>query len=298
MLQRAEAEARLAVEAEPGNAYTNHVLGLVFATLGHLELSEQALTNAARIAPGDGSIWNNLARSCSALGQADRAIVAYRKAVECSPGNPLLHANLAGALVENSQHDEAVAHYQKAIQLVPGNAESWNHLGQVYDELGKGVEAENCFRRALECDPEFSSTFVHLLVHHEDSVTEADVAACKALLESGKLGGKDQANLLFALAQMEDRRGAFQKAAELLQHANQVKNEWSQSGPEPYDPNALERLVDRVLETFTAGFLRERADLGDRHRHPLVRFRPATIGHDTHGTVPGGPSDGAWSRES
>ena len=272
MLQRAEAEARLAVEAEPGSAYTNHVLGLVFAALGHLELSGQTLTNAARIAPGDGSIWNNLARTCSALGQTARAIVAYRKAVECSPDNPLFHSNLAGALVENSQHDEAAAHYQKAIQLAPGNAESWNHLGQVYDELGKAVEAEDCFRKALECDPGFSSTYVHLLVHHEDSVTEADVAACNALLESGRLNGKDQANLLFALAQMEDRRGAFQKAAELLQHANQVKNEWSQASPEPYDPSSLERLVDRVLETFTAGFLRERADWGIATDIPLFIF--------------------------
>jgi Flp pilus assembly protein TadD len=272
MLQRAETEARLAVEAEPGNAYTNHVLGLVFAALGHLDLSGQALTNAARLAPGDGSIWNNLARTCSALGQTASAIVAFRKAVECSPDNPLFHSNLAGALVESGQHDESVSHYQKAIQLSPGDAESWNHLGQVYDELGKAVEAENCFRKALECDPEFSLTFVHLLMHHEDSVTEADLAACKALLESGKLNGKDEANLLLALAQMEDRRGAFQKAAELLQQANRVKNEWSQSTAEPYDPDELERLVDRVLETFTAGFLRERADWGIATDIPLFIF--------------------------
>jgi tetratricopeptide (TPR) repeat protein len=269
MLQRAEKEARLAVKADPRNAYTHHVLGLVLAALGDFYLSEQALTNAARLAPDDGSIWNNLARTYSSLGQISRAIAAYRRAVECSPDNPLLHANLAGALVENSQHDESVFHYQKAIQLSPGDAESWNHLGQVYDELGRAVEAENCFRKALACDPEFSSTFVHLLVHHENCVTGADLAACNALLESGKLNGKEEANLLFALAQMEDRRGEFQKAAELLKHANQAKNQWNQSIAEPYEPYEHERLVNEVLETFTTEFLHERADWGIATDIPL-----------------------------
>ncbi len=272
MLQRAESEARLAVSAGPGNAYAHHVLGLVFAALRNFELSEQALASAARLAPGDGSIWNNLARTYSSLGQTSSAIGAFRRAVECSPESPLFHANLAGALVENSQHDESVFHYQKAIELAPADAESWNHLGQVYDELGRAVEAENCFRKALACDPEFSSTFVHLLVHHENCVTDADLAACNALLESGRLNGKEKANLLFALAQMEDRRGAFQKAAELLQHANQAKSEWNQSIAEPYEPYEHERLVNEVLETFTAGFLHERTVWGIATDIPLFIF--------------------------
>lgn len=272
MLPRAEAEARLAVKADPGNAYTHHVLGLILADLGNLEQSEKALTSAARLAPGDGSIWNNLARTYSSLGQVTRAIDAYRRAVECSPENPLFHANLAGALVENSQHDESAHHYQAATELAPADAESWSHLGQVYDELGRAVEAVNCFRRALACNPEFSEALVHLLVHHEDCVTEADLAACNALVESGKLDGKDKANLLFALAQMQDRSGAFQKAAELLEHANQARKQWNQSIGEPYDPQAYERLVNLVLEIFTADFLRERADWGIATDVPLFVF--------------------------
>jgi Flp pilus assembly protein TadD len=272
MLQRAETEARLAVDADPGIAYTHHVLGLVLAALRHFELSEQALVNAAHLAPDDASIWNNLARTYSSLGQVSRAIGAYRKAVERSPDNPLLHANLAGALVENSQHDESVYHFQKAIQLSPGDAESWTHLGQVYDELGRADAAENCFRKALERDPESSSTFVHLLVHHENCVTEADLAACNALAESGKLNGKDKANLLFALAQKEDRGAAFRKAAELLRYANQTKERWNQSIAGPYDPHEHERLVNWVLETFTAEFLRERAGWGIATDIPLFIF--------------------------
>lgn len=272
MLQRAETEARLAVKAAPGIPYTHHVLGLVFAALGNFELSEQALTNAARLAPDDGSIWNNLARTYGSLGQASRAIGAYRKAVECSPENPVFHANLAGALAQNCQHDQSVTHYQKATQLSPGDAESWNHLGQVYDELGRAVEAENCFRKALECDPEFSSAFAHLLIHHEDSVTDADLAACSALVESGKLNEKEKANLLFALAQMKDRGGEFQQAAELLRYANQVRNQWNQSSDRRYDPYEHERLVNRVLETFTTEFLQQRADWGIATDIPLFIF--------------------------
>jgi Flp pilus assembly protein TadD len=272
MLQRAETEARLAVSADPETAYTHHVLGLVLASLRHFELSEQALTIAARLAPDDASIWNNLGRTYSSLGQISRAIGAYRKAVERSPENPLLHANLAGALVENSQHDESVLHYQKAIQLSPGDAESWNQLGQVYDELGRVAAAENCFRKALECDPESSSTFVHLLVHHDYCVTEADLAACNALVESGKLSGKEKANLLLALAQREDRSGAFRKAADLLQYASQTRKQWNQSVAEPYDPYEYERLVNWVLETFTAEFLHERARWGAATDIPLFIF--------------------------
>lgn len=272
MLQRAEAEARLAVKAAPQTGYTHHVLGLVFADLGHLELAEKALVNAARLAPDDGSIWSNLGNTCWSLGQRSTAIGAHRRAVECSPDNPLFRSNLARALVEESQHDEAVVHYRKATELTPGDAEPWSHLGQVYDEIGRADDAERCFRKALECDHGYSEAYVHLLVHHEHCVTEADLAACSALLESGRLDGKPMANLLFAMAQLEDRNGRFQKAAELLQYANQAKKQWYRSVGQAYDPLEYERLVNAALETFTEEFLRERADWGISTDVPMFVF--------------------------
>ena len=271
-LRRAEAEARRAVQAAPAIAYTHHVLGLVFATLGAHELSAQALTNAARLEPGDGSIWNNLGRTYASLGHKSTAVEAFRKAVQCSPENALFHANLAGACVENSQHDESVRHFQKALELSPGNADTWNNLGQVLDELGRATEAERCLRRALACNPQHAQAYVNLLIHHAAGVTETDRAACNALLESRKLGDKDESNLLLALAQTEDRRGAFREAAALLERANRAKSRWHRAGADAYQPAEYERLVNVVIETFTADFLRARAGWGVATDVPVFVF--------------------------
>ena len=138
------------------------------------------LRRAARLAPAQATLRNNLGIAERASGAIARAAAEFQTAVALDPAAPKPYANLAGALrrlgassaasrravalapddaacrIEHGQAlpDElAITQFQEAGRLLPGHAEPVWLLAEALARLGRTEEAAKAYRRVLDADP-------------------------------------------------------------------------------------------------------------------------------------------------
>ena len=109
---------RQALEREPDNAETLHLMALV----------------------------------CFNAGQFDHAVEWVSQAIRRQP-RPAYLTLLGTALLNLKRHDDALRVFEKAAQLKPEDASLWNNLGNACIECGRPRDAITSFQRALAVDP-------------------------------------------------------------------------------------------------------------------------------------------------
>lgn len=268
-VEKAVSEGREAVSLDPENAETHNCLGLAFLENKQLDLAIRAFENATKLAPANAGYWNNLGSTFRTLELIPQAITAYRKAVSLAPGSASFHSNLAGALVEDCQHHEGLKHFLEAAELDSKDAETLNHIGQIHDELGDSQAALGWFRKAIALDPNAVPAYVNLAVHHEKEITDADRAAIERILTTEQLTGKQEAALRFAKAHLLDKQKDYAGATREFRRANLVQKQWHESRREGYSCERHEKLVDAIINHFTADFFQRTAGWGSDSERPV-----------------------------
>jgi tetratricopeptide (TPR) repeat protein len=102
------------------------------------------LTEATRIAPGNGSGWSDLSYAAAAIAQTDSRIDGERR-------------------LELAREAEAAAH--RALAISTGVAEFWIRRGVALDLQGRWVDAGRAFVQALELAPTRAGMWYHQAVH-------------------------------------------------------------------------------------------------------------------------------------
>jgi Tfp pilus assembly protein PilF len=97
------------------------------------------LKRAAKLAPTDERILNNLGLALCRLGKIDDAYKYFSRA-----GGPLVGSlNTARMLERFAREDDAIKYYEMARQADPNNTFALRRLADLYQRVGKTVEAEN-----------------------------------------------------------------------------------------------------------------------------------------------------------
>ncbi len=105
---------------------------------GNYRASVERLKRAAKLAPGDERILNNLALAQSRLGKYDDAFKSFARA-----GGELTGRMNTAALLERAGRDEeALKHYEAARRLEPSSASVLRRLAEVYERTGRHGQAE------------------------------------------------------------------------------------------------------------------------------------------------------------
>jgi tetratricopeptide (TPR) repeat protein len=105
---------------------------------GNYRAAIERLKRAAKLAPGDGRILNNLALAQSRLGKYDDAFKSFARA-----GGELTGRMNTAALLERAGRDEqALKHYEAARRLEPSSASVLRRLAEVYERTGRHGQAE------------------------------------------------------------------------------------------------------------------------------------------------------------
>ncbi|MFL6333196.1 MAG: tetratricopeptide repeat protein [Pyrinomonadaceae bacterium] len=124
---------------------------VVLANLGYsLYLSDdyagalRRFNQAARLAPSEPIIYNNLAVVSARLGRYGDAYKNFAKA----SNDYEAHVKLAGILEEQRRDKEAVKHYEAALRLQPGASAVLERLVALYERTGERDKADTA-RRAL-----------------------------------------------------------------------------------------------------------------------------------------------------
>jgi Tfp pilus assembly protein PilF len=140
---RAKESFERAVKMEE-DADTLNNLGFSLYQNGNYRAAVDRLKRAAKLAPTDERILNNLGLAYCRLGKIDEAYKAFSRA-----GGPLVgNLNTAKMLERFAREDEAIKYYEAARAIDPGNSFALRRLADLYQRTGRVAESENA-RAAL-----------------------------------------------------------------------------------------------------------------------------------------------------
>lgn len=140
-LPHLEHAARLA----PDDASIHDNLGLVHARLGEFAAAERRFEHAIRLAPDSAPTWVNRSQNALQSGEAGLAEQHARQALALAPHSPEALLNLGNALAALGHWEEAEASYRKAMLCAPPSwLEAALNLANLFDRLGRFADAVAC----------------------------------------------------------------------------------------------------------------------------------------------------------
>src|ERR1051325_338499 len=120
------------------DADTLNNLGFSFYQSGNYRAAVDRLKRAAKLAPTDERILNNLGLAYCRLGKIDEAYKAFARATGPLTGN----INTAKMLERFGREDDAIRYYEAARQIDPVNTIALRRLADLYQRVGRASESE------------------------------------------------------------------------------------------------------------------------------------------------------------
>ena len=136
--ERAKDSFERAVKLEE-DAETLNNLGFSLYQNGNYRAAIDRLKRAAKLAPTDERILNNLGLAYCRLGKIEEAHKAFTRATGPLNGN----LNMAKMLERFAREDDAIRYYEAARQIDPNNTIALRRLADLYQRVGRVVESEN-----------------------------------------------------------------------------------------------------------------------------------------------------------
>jgi len=141
--ERAKDSFERAVKLEE-DAETLNNLGFALYQRGNYRAAVDRLKRAAKLAPTDERILNNLGLAYCRLGKIDEAYKAFARATGPVTGN----LNTAKMLERFGREDDAIHYYEGARNLEPNNTFALRRLADLYNRVGRTADSESA-RAAL-----------------------------------------------------------------------------------------------------------------------------------------------------
>ena len=141
--ERAKESFERAVKLEE-DAETLNNLGFALYQSGNYRAAVDRLKRAAKLAPTDERILNNLGLAYCRLGKIDEACKAFTRATGPLTGN----LNTAKMLERFGREDDAIRYYEAARDIEPNNTIALRRLADLYNRVGRTADSETA-RAAL-----------------------------------------------------------------------------------------------------------------------------------------------------
>ncbi|HJT67783.1 MAG TPA: tetratricopeptide repeat protein [Pyrinomonadaceae bacterium] len=140
---RAKDSFERAVKLEE-DAETLNNLGFSLYQNGNYRAAVDRLKRAAKLAPADERILNNLGLAYCRLGKVDEAYKAFTRATGPLNGN----LNMAKMMERFAREEDAIRYYEAAREIDANNTIALRRLTDLYQRVGRSADAENA-RAAL-----------------------------------------------------------------------------------------------------------------------------------------------------
>src|SRR5215212_5271839 len=134
---RAKESFERAVKLEE-DAETLNNLGFSLYQNGNYRAAVDRLKRAAKLAPTDERILNNLGLAYCRLGKIDEAYKAFARATGPLTGN----LNTAKMLERFGREDDAIRYYEAARTIDPNNSLALRRLADLYQRVGRATDSE------------------------------------------------------------------------------------------------------------------------------------------------------------
>jgi len=158
----------------------------------------------------------NLAAIAFEEGRYDDALEIYRRLIEAEPEEPALRTSLAGALGATGDYDGALEQLEAALALDPLNVEAYHNRAVIHERQGNPDLAIADYNTVMRYAPDYEPSRAALL--RMTGSASANTPSSDA---------EQQASFLAEKASQAARRGDYETALTLLDHAEAIAPQYS-----------------------------------------------------------------------
>ncbi len=262
---------RTAIRLKPDFALAHFNLGQAYRVAEQLEEALAACQEAAKLDRNSAEAYASIAVILLGLNRFDEAMNAHAQLAALKPNAAITHDVLGKILVERRDAAAAAEHFRRAIAIDPKFDTAWHGLGMSLQSLGRFDEAAKCFRRILEICPRAGAGIIyrHLFETGTMTIGAADIEQVKEFLREPNIPAVSRFAAGFALGKALDDVGQFDEAFACYEQANSLAKQLRTSIGETYDPVAVHKLNDQVVNVFNAAYFEERRGWGDASELPV-----------------------------
>ena len=246
---------RQAIALKPGSALYHNTLGIAYGVTRAVDWAVEAFTKAASLSPQYPDPHVHLGNLLRMQGRMEEAVSHLERAVAIKPDFAEAHNNLGTLLIDMEQWRKAESHLMTAARLRPksteiainlavarrpidskaaiaglrdvlaanpGHPAALTNLGAIYADIGERELALDCLRQALAAapgNPQIKLDLANALSQFGDS-REAKALYTEIAAESPP---PKRLPALIALAEIAERNGDFNGAADYLEQANKIR---------------------------------------------------------------------------
>lgn len=295
----AEAQYRRALELNPDHPDALRNLGALLLESERPREALQILARDLRGRPNDPEVHRAFGRAFLQLDDLDRAELALRKAVSIKPDMAEALLGLAEVFQKKNHPALALEQTRKAVEAAPDLAYAHQQMAQCEADLGNVANAFAALETALRLDPNFcpallSRGYLHMengdmeLARHDfDRVSElkpgsVDALFCSVRADKIKPGDPRIAELQKLAAESDKMikgkaiavQYTLAKSLEDIKDHDAAFRHYAEGGrlkrsTVAYDPDAQERKVDALIETFDARMVQDLRAAADPSARPI-----------------------------
>jgi tetratricopeptide (TPR) repeat protein len=262
-LEEAERLYRRVLRDNPENVDALRLLALIASNAEKSEEAEKLLVRAIGIAPDFSQALLDLGRLCKEQDRFAEALEYFDRAVALDPSQPQAHFMRGSTFARASFTHEAIEAYRKCLALRPSHIGALLGLGHVLKAIGDYDGAVESYGACIREAPDFGETYwslANLKTYRFDGAAIAEMETRAA----ASANPQSEVNFLFALGKAHEDRGDFEQAWRCYRSGNE-----KQRAQVAYDPVQTEVMNDRLIETYSAGFVAARAHAGNLDASPI-----------------------------
>lgn len=259
------AVAQRAVQLLPQDAEAHNHLALALLDAGRAAEAAGHLQQSLRLKPEDLGVWMRLGNLLTDMGRLEEAASCYSRAAQLAPNHVEIRYRLGFVSMGLGRYAQAADNFERATALQPANAELHAHLGNALRMLGRTAEAETQFRSAIDLNPDLTDAWVGLAYLRR--LTSADSAWLSEVqrLLARPMNSRAAIALHYAVGKYFDDTEDFDRAFSAFERANELVRQQGRH----FDAGQVIRDVDRILETFDAGWLADARAQGQASSQPV-----------------------------
>ena len=278
--EEAERCHRQAVVLDPANPVAHHNLGATLLVRQAHQQAEQCFREALRLQPGYPEACNGLGLALSAQGSLDEAAAQFRRALALNPDYAEAHNSLGYTLLEQDRLEEAAAEMRAALAAKPSFVQARVNLAIIMVEQENFEEALKIYDEVLQDQPAHAAALAgkaavldrqgrrdeaarivmpfadagalpHAMISLYGRLSrvagaqEKALAPLKSIQASGTAAEKAQRDVHFALGDLYDDLGQYDRAFEHYAAGNALRHT-------DYDPQSTADRIDRIIAYFSA----------------------------------------------
>jgi tetratricopeptide (TPR) repeat protein len=208
-----------ALGLEPENALAHAHLGIVFKSVGKIQLAEKAYLRALELNPAHIETLNNFGNLLASGNRFEEAKGYLQKAVELQPDFPQAHNTLGIAYLKLNEVKKAMHHLGEALRIQPEFVTALQNLGQAHLFLNQVDEAEEYFLKAKEKAGEIAEIDINLARVYM-AKSELKKAVDLVLPYARRDGEKKELPMaLVIIGQVHERQENYKKAKGAMERA-------------------------------------------------------------------------------